>query len=448
MNMKKKKIFKISLISTLLLISLWILKDFNLSWVEVNPDYAKVTINFLFPMNKDKLPESISLSHQLPYASQFDYSIEWLTDSVVCIKLQEQNLIKGQKVQLIIKEAPSKFSFIARNASINIQFSSDIAVLEPTKELLVASESSFKVKFNTPMNKNKLYKFLQCDAAFYIEPESIFNSAGKKLEDTSVFKFTPKTPLINGQKYILSFRKGMPSQSGALLKQDTSVILIADIKPIIALTYPENNSKWIGLYPRMKIETDSPTVAGYLTLGNETIKGKNLDPYHIEFLLNKVLDPDTTYQASFQVKAKSGELSAPKAIQFTTVRIDTDRLWIEVLAQTKPKINIYKGNKVIKRMICSTGDNTQTLPLGTYYTRDKGEAFIDPKNREGANFWVKINDTCLFQGLIRNEYWQVKDLFAKQLGKQIKRSNIILKDEDARWLYDNTPVDTMIIIHQ
>ncbi len=450
MNMKKKKVFRFSLISIMFLITLWVLKDFNLSWVEVNSDYAKVTVNFLFPMNKDKLPECISLSHQLPYASKFDYSIEWLTNSVVCIKIKEQNFIKGQKAQLIIKDAPGESSFISRNASVTIQFNSDVALLDPISDLLVATEKPFIVKFNTPMNKSKLHKFLQCDASFYIEPLAVLNSSGKEIEDTSTFKFTPKVPLQNDQKYILSFRKGMPAQSGALLKQDLSVILITDTKPIIELTYPANNDKWIGLYPRLKIETDSATVAGYLTIGQETIKGKNLDPYHIEFLPSKVLDSNTVYHASFQVEAASGELSVPKEIQFTTVRIDADRIWIEVLAyaNSKAKVNVYKGNKVIKSMICSIGTQAPGISFGTHYTKDKGDAFVDSKNREGANFWIKINDTCMFQGLIRDEYWHIKRKFENQLGRQIERSNIILKDEDARWLYDNIPSDTMVIVYQ
>jgi hypothetical protein len=448
MNRNKKRIFKISLISVILLVTIWVLKDFNLSWVEVNDGYAKVTVNFLFPMNKDKLPSCIRLTNELPYASQFDYSVQWLTDSVACIKLKEQNLIKGQKVQLIIKDAPSKFSFVTRNASINIQFKTNVLLIEPREKLFIATEKPFLVKFNTPMNKNKLHKFLECDAPFYIEPSITFNSAGKKVEDTSAFIFTPKTPLANGHKYILSFRKGMPSESGSFLKQDLSIILTTDNKPIISSTYPDHNSKWIGLYPKLKFETESPTVAGYLSINNEKIKGKNIDPYHVEFLLNKVLEPETVYEAVFQAEAASGELSLPKTIHFTTVRLEPDRIWIEVLANNESKVNVYKGKDLIKTMRCSIGDVNNPIPLGTYYSHDKGTSYIDSKNREGANFYIKVSDACVFQGLIRDAYWNINPQFLVRFGEKINRRNIILKDEDARWLYENTPSSTMIILHK
>ena len=448
MNIEKKKMFKISLISVILLITLWIVKDFNLSWVEVKEDYAKITVNFLFPMNKDKLPNCIQLSNQLPYADKFDYSMEWLTDSVVCIKLKEQNLVKGQKVQLTIKDAPSQISFISRNVAVDIQFKSEIKLLEPTNNLLIATEKPFTVRFNTPMDKNKLHKFLECDAAFYIEPAVIVNQFNKEIKDPCSFKFSPKVPLENGKKYILSFRKGMPSEAGTLLKEDASVILTTDIKPVINTSYPKDHSKWIGLYPKLTIETDSPTVAGYLTLNHENIKGKNLDPYHLEFLLNKVLDSETSYQAVFQVEAASGELSVPKIVHFTTVRIDSDRIWIEVLANNRSKVNVYRGKKLIKTIACSVGDKNNPIPLGTYYIQEKGESFIDTKNNEGANFWLRISDACVFQGLIRDEYWNLKTQFLARFGTPIKRGNIILKDEDARWFYENILPSTMVIVHK
>ncbi len=444
----KKKLFKFSLISVILLVSLWILKDLSLSWVEVNPAYAQVTINFLFPMDKDKFPECIKLTSQLPYAKDFDYSIDWLTDSVVCIKLKEQNFIKGQKAQLLIKDAPSKLSFISRNAKAAIQFKSEVSIIEPTENILIATEKPFVVKFNTPMNKHKLYKYLQCDTTFYIEPAITFNHLGKQVEDPTAFVFTPKTPLENNGRYILSFRKGMPSQSGVLLKQDAQVILTTDIKPVIASTYPATDSKWIGLYPRLKIETDSPTVAGYLTINNTKIQGKNIDPYHLEFLLDKVLEPNTVYQAVFQVESASGELSIPKEIQFTTTNIEDDKIWLEVLTHTKAKINVYKGTQKIKTFLCSVGDQKHSLSLGTYYITDKGESFVDHQNREGANFWIKVYDGCMLQGLIRDEYWNIKQDYLNRLGKPVDRRNIIINDEDIKWLYHHITKDTMIIIHR
>lgn len=448
MNRTKQKIFKVSLFSVIILITLWFVKDFNLSWVEIKNNHAEITINFLFPMNKDKLSQCIQLTNDLPYATDFDYSLHWLTDSVVSIRLKEQSTIKGQRIHFLIKKAPSQYPFISKNANISVQFKSDVELLKPEKQLLIATNQPFVIQFNTPMDKNKINKFLECDAAFYIEPQKITNDAGKEIEDPCSFKFTPKTPLNNGQKYILSFRKGMPSKSGVLLKEDIPVILTTDIKPIVVSTYPAPNSKWIGLYPKLIAETDSETAGGSVRIGDKTVAGTYLDPYHMEFLLPEVLEPDTHYEAIFEVYTASGEKSEPQITSFTTVRLDENKLWMEVLVKKEPKLNIYKGKKIIKTLNCSIGDTTYLPPLGTYYTQDKGEVLVDARNREGANFWIKVSDTCFLQGVIRDAYWNIKPEFLKQFGSQIKHPNIILKDEDIRWLYQNISSDTMVIIHR
>lgn len=438
MKIKNKRLFRISIISILLLLTLWFIKDFNLYWVEVSANDAKITINFLFPMDQQKFPEHISISPQLPYATEFDYTLEWLTKSVVCIKLKEQHPIKGQKIQLKINNAPSQFSYLKRTTQITIPFITDVALLSPLDQLLIATDKSFIIRFNTPMNKNKLHQFLQSDAKFYIEPVKILNPSGQELEDLSTYKFTPKVNLDNGKRYILSFRKGMPSQNGALLQQDLSIVLKTDVKPIIALTYPQNNSKWIGLYPRFKIETDSPTVAGYLTLGKETIQGKNLDPYHIEFLLPQVLKSDTLYQADFQVESSSGERSQLYTIKFTTVRIDTDRLWMDIVSSPQITIHIYKGDQILKKIKPLMLNKSKKLPLGTYYIYEKGTSYIDARYQEGANFWLKVTDSCMIQGQARDTSWKLKNT--------TQTDHIILSDMDAHWLYQTIPQDTMVII--
>lgn len=67
-------------------------------------------------------------------------------------------------------------------------------------------------------------------------------------------------------------------------------------------------------------------------------------------------------------------------------------------------------------------------------------------HKEGANFWIKISDEYGFQGYIRDAYWNILTSASKSLGARTKRRNIILSDEDAKWLYENLPDNTMIII--
>ncbi len=438
----------LSFFITLLLTSLWFLKDFHLFWIETGTDCTRVTINFLFPMVQEKLEDSLEIVYELPYNAQFEYEVKWLTPSVVEMKFKEQSLIKGQSVQLHIRHLPSHLPFISKSVNIPLTFKTSVEILEPLEGTIIATESPFYVKFNTPMNKNKFHRYLECDASFYIRPLTYKNKQGKEVEDLSCYVFTPKEALEVNRRYILSFRKGMPAQSGALLEINHSVTLQTGTKPIISHTYPSHESKWIGLYPCFKVETETPVVGGTLEINGEKISGKLQSPYMLTFFTDKVLDPHTTYTASFQVEAVTGEKSKRCTLHFTTVDLEDNRIWLEVQVNENPKVKVYKGTKVIKTMPCSLGVNEKGTPLGTYYIQSKEDVFTAPDLQEGANFWLRFTDTCGFQGLIRDNYWHIKNHAPNQLGYTQTSGNILLNDEDARWLYENVPFKAMVILHK
>ena len=52
MNRYRQKLTILSFTIVVILVLLWLIKGFNLSWVEVKKDYAEITINFLLPMEQ------------------------------------------------------------------------------------------------------------------------------------------------------------------------------------------------------------------------------------------------------------------------------------------------------------------------------------------------------------------------------------------------------------
>ncbi|WP_180270737.1 L,D-transpeptidase [Sporanaerobium hydrogeniformans] len=447
MHQIKNKNVLFSFFIILLLICIWFSRDFHLSWVEVYPNEAKVTINFLFPMVQEQLEDALEIIYESPYISKFEYQVKWLSSSVAELHIKEESVLKGQKVQLVVRELPSTIPFVTKSMTLPIQFQTPVQVVEPMGEKLIATESPFYVRFNTPMNKNKIHHYLECDGSFYIKPARFSNQEGKESEDLSCYIFTPKEPLENGRRYILSFRKGLPAQSGALLQEDYSILLQTDTKPIISGTYPTSESKWIGLYPRFTLETQTPVIGGTLKINGENIKAQLKTPYELFFLAEKVLAPQTTYTAEFQVEAVTGEKSEKKTITFTTVDLEENRIWLEVEVSKTPQVKVYQGSKLIKTMPCSLGLDEKETPLGTYYIQSKEDVYTNSKTQEGANFWLPFTEQFGFQGLIRDNYWQVKNHAPNQLGFTKTTGNIVLSDEDARWLYEKVMIHTMVILH-
>lgn len=441
MKKKHQTIYLISLTILLILGIFWFLKNFNLSWVETNVNEAQITINFLFPMNQSALNKHIELVAQREDSKQFAYTLKWLNDHVVEIKLQEQNEIRGQKVKLRIRNAPTQLGELTKSETLTVQFKSDIEILSPTDDLLISSSHPFLIQFNTPMSLNQMYKYLQCDAKFYIKPYEYVDSNGKKNIDDTKFILLPKEPLENGKGYVLLFKSGMSSKSGALLKKDQVIILQVDQKPTILKTYPAEGDKWIGLYPRFTLESKEPITRAIATVNGQIIEGVLVDVHHAYFLLDDLLAPEKTYRIDFQTQVESGELSQIKNISFSTTTLNENRFWIDIRCSNIQKINCYEGNKLIRTIPFSIESEKSIPPFGTYYLQGKSEVYEDNKQQIGANYWLLINENFGIHGDIRNAYWQ-------RLDNSVVTKNIVISDEEAACLYEKMRGQNMIILRK
>ncbi len=446
MNVYRQKLTILSFIIVVILAIAWLIQGFNLSWVEVKKDYAEITINFLVPMEHAGFEKYIKWIGEVPYENKVDYSVTWISSEVVSIKVKETSQIKGKKIKMLIENAPTKWQGISKTKEVSIAFKAPIHILSPQNDFLISSTNSFEVQFSTPMNATQINKFLQCDATFYIEPCIVTDANGKQYTDLTRFIFTPKLPLENGKRYVLSFKAGMPSHTGTLLEEDQVFVLQVDQKPSIMKTYPASQDKWIGLYPRLALESKEPIINATVTIENEKMNGVLTDDHHAYFILKDRLKPETTYKAIFQTQVASGEVSEPETVQFTTTTLKQNRIWLEVICGQNTVVYCYQGEKKIKTMICSIGEGKYAPPLGTYYLQGKADVYEDAVHKEGANFWIKISDEYGFQGYLRDAYWNILTSASESLGARTKRRNIILSDEDAKWLYENLPDNAMIII--
>ncbi len=408
------------------------LKYFNIHWIESTTSYTKITINFLVPMNQNNLQEHIELISEDNNQNAFNYSIYWINNHTAEIILKEQGEIKGQKIIFKINHAPSQYDGIYKSTSLPIQLKADIQLLS-SNEFLISSTRSFIVAFNTPISLQQVYKSLQSEAKFQIKPY-------KNTNDTQ-FIFTPEKALSNGQIYILLFKAGMCAKSGTLLKEDQAVILHVDQKPTITKTYPINGDKWIGLYPRILLESGEDITNAEAYINGVSLKGKLINSKKAYFLLDDLLQPETCYHLTFQVQSASGEVSELKQIDFTTTTLNDKRFWMDIHVGNSKEIRCYLGTKCIKTIPFETSQNIDSLTLGTYYLQGKSEVYEDPEHNLGGNYWVNISNQLGIQGTLRDAYWQ-------PINNLEHAKNMIITDEEAAWLYEKLEHDTMIVVRR
>lgn len=447
MKTGKKGIASLLTIGITLLIGLILLLKFlNLTWVEVNETGAKITINFLMPMQQVDLKKYMYVVKSESETTSLNYETHWLNSQVVEIKCQEVEAIKGKKVTLLIKEVPTQFKALHKSERVTIQFTTPIKLLEAETTQLISSTEAFKIHFNTPIRAEKIHQFISSEAIFQIQPEHIIQENGQTIIDPTCFILTPKVPLTNGNCYCVTLQAGLCAQSGAFLNENQSLFLQVDKKPVIVSTYPCQADKWIGLYPKITVTSKEPMVGAIAKINGQTIKGHLLNEKQAYFLLDSLLQPMTDYHLQIQIQAQSGECSEVKSLTFTTTSVNDNRQWLVIHCGKQKCLQVYQGTQKIKTIPCAIGQVITEKDYGTYYLQNKAEVYENATLQEGANYWLSFQEKMGIHGYLRRSDWVLKEAFMDRLGGSIPGSQIMLADTDIHWLYTQLIPQTMIIL--
>ena len=110
------------------------------------------------------------------------------------------------------------------------------------------------------------------------------------------------------------------------------------------------------------------------------------------------------------------------------------------------KVNIFKGsvNKwtLIHSYLCTIGKPSTPTPKGTYTVGIKGLYFGVNKGYK-CWYYTQFKGNYLFHSIIYNLNGTVRD---GRLGMKLSDGCIRLAKENAKWIYDNIPRGTKVII--
>ncbi|MBS6041242.1 MAG: L,D-transpeptidase [Clostridium baratii] len=110
--------------------------------------------------------------------------------------------------------------------------------------------------------------------------------------------------------------------------------------------------------------------------------------------------------------------------------------------------HIYKGSnnnwKLFKSLKCATGKEGSETPSGVYTIKNRDTWFFSKKFNQGGKYWVQFDGDYLFHSIPFAE--DQKTIVDYTLGEPVSHGCIRLSLEDSKWLYDNIPTDTKLII--
>ncbi|OON96224.1 MAG: hypothetical protein ATN36_06160 [Epulopiscium sp. Nele67-Bin005] len=454
-KLTKKNVIMLFSVAVACVILAYILTLRTITHVQVDGQKAVVTINFMTPINQEKFEEHLNVTPAFSAPHMIETNIFWINENSVQLVFEEFGDIEGQQVRVEINKAPSTWFGLNKSLTLDFNFKAPIEIVNPKpnpetkiEEVLIASDSSFEIEFNTPIMVSELQKYLECDAEFAITAlnnNKLLNS--HSVESATYFKLTPITQLENDRDYLITLKRGMHSESGVMLDEDEEILVKIAKEPLIAKTSPAHESKWIGLYPKITIYSDEPMVEAVLYVNDKVYKGELENDYRAVIYFDKVLDADTLYEAKAQITSPTGEKSRLTPLTFRTVPINEDRIWINITtSENRDVVRIYEGQKVIKEIESVVTGTQNEKPKGTFYVLEKGDSFYDHSLERGANSWIKLSEDIVIHGVWRDEDWEITTMLDWVVNEN--KGHIVVSEEEAVWIYENVPLDSLVIIHE
>ncbi|WP_225420428.1 L,D-transpeptidase [Lapidilactobacillus bayanensis] len=117
------------------------------------------------------------------------------------------------------------------------------------------------------------------------------------------------------------------------------------------------------------------------------------------------------------------------------------------------KQRVYLDDKTTKKrlytMVCSSGLNN-TTPTGVYAVQERGQSFYNNRLNEGANYWVSWlnHGVYLFHTVPTDHSGNYNVTEAQKLGQPASHGCIRLSIPDAKWLHDNIPFGTKVVVNK
>ncbi len=208
---------------------------------------------------------------------------------------------------------------------------------------------------------------------------------------------------------------------------------------------PLPDAKGVNLNETIEIEYSVPIKYGEIKVGgmNGTteVVGRTL-----LFKGAYLFKPGHKYEVVVKAISTTGKVSQV-AFTFSTMHIPENTLWVQVDLSGTHLVTVRRGLLPIKVMLASGGAPGSETPPGLYHIVDRGLEFFSYKYGEGAMFWVRFKENYLFHSVPRDKNWQLKEEELHKIGGPASHGCVRLRDEDAKWFYENVPDGTLVIIH-
>lgn len=158
---------------------------------------------------------------------------------------------------------------------------------------------------------------------------------------------------------------------------------------------------------------------------------------------------DSEYYIDNAQSTSNSILESISLENINTLNIESNTPYLIYVNLNNQKTYIYEGAinewSLNQTFDCSTGVESAETPKGIYTITDRGEWFYSNEFDQGGKYWVQFWGDYLFHSLPFDE--SQTEILDYTLGTPASHGCIRLNVEDSKWIYDNLPDDTKVIIN-
>lgn len=129
---------------------------------------------------------------------------------------------------------------------------------------------------------------------------------------------------------------------------------------------------------------------------------------------------------------------------------DSPTNYIVIVDRAAHRVGVFKGSKYnwadAKYYKCCVGKPSTPTISGTYYIKSRGKYF-DTGTKGRCWYFTQINGNYLFHSVIYDRQKSPKRIIDNSMDAAVSHGCVRLDLENAKWIYDNIPKNTKVIIY-
>lgn len=403
---------------------------------------VKITVNFFLPVVQEGFEDKINLVSERP-GTDIIKDIRWVNPSTLEIFALEEGIPKGFNTTLKITGLKTKIPGVCKY--VKYRYRADIEPFLAGLSPVAPSTGPIVMSFSTSVSRKEIQKHLK--TGFQYELAAVYTpltDEGRFYLDQSQWQLFPREKLTPGGLYDLIYEGGGNGKSE--IAGFHKVFKVAPIPKIVS-SEPRSGENEVLLYTPISVDFDEDMKEVFIDV--EGMKGDiELTGKRAVYKPHSVYIPGKEYDVKVRGRSIFGEIMPPQSFKFLTVDMG-DKYWVEINLRPLQKLVVYKGKQPFRTMVVSAGlpEPENATPRGLFLLKDRGERFFTPRIAEGGLFWVRIVDNWLIHSMPRNPDDEIiPEEFIKH-GIPASHGCVRLKDDEAKWFFDNIPMGTPCYIH-